>query len=95
MMSRIFEPMLGRTMEAYIDDMLVKSKSWEDHIANLQDAFQLMRLHRLRLNPNKCAFGVKFGNFLGFLVSQRGIKMAPGQFKAIENVRPEKFQLLE
>ena len=60
-------------MEVYIDDMLVKSKSWEDHIGHLQDAFQLMRLHCLRLNLYKCAFGVGSGNFLGFLVSQRGV----------------------
>ena len=70
MMSRIFEPILGRTMEAYIGDILVKSKSREDHMTHLRDAFQLTRLHRLRLNPKKCAFRVGFGNFLGFLVSQ-------------------------
>ena len=69
MMFRIFEALLGRTMEAYIDDLLVKSKSRKDHIAHLQDVFQLMRLHRLRLNLDKCAFRVRFGNFLGFLVS--------------------------
>ena len=88
MMSRIFEPLFGRTMEAYIDDMLVKSKSREDHIAHLQDAFQLMRLHRLFLNPNKCVFGIRFENFLGFLVSQTGIEMALGQVKAIEKMQP-------
>ena len=61
MMSRIFEPLLGRTIEAYIDDMLVKSKTWEDHIAHFPYAFQLMRLHCLRLNPNKCALGSGMG----------------------------------
>ena len=76
MISRLFEPLLGRTMEAYIDNMLVKLKSRENHIAHLREVFQLMMLHRLRLNPYKCAFGVRFGNFLRFLVSQRGIEMA-------------------
>ena len=82
--------LLGRgvTMEVYIDDILVKSKSREDHIAHLRDVFQLMRLHHLRLNPDKWAFGVESGNFLGFLVSQRGIDMAPGQVKAIEQMQP-------
>ena len=75
-------------MEAYIDGMLVKSKSWEDHIAHLRDTFQLMRLHRLCLNPNKCGFRFKSGNFLGFLVSQRGIEMAIGQVKGIEQIQP-------
>ena len=75
-------------MEAYIDDIMVKSKSWEDHIAHLRDAFQLMRLHCLRLNLDKCTFGVGSGNFLGFIVSQTGIEMALGQVKAIEQMQP-------
>ena len=75
MMSRIFEPLLGKNMEAYIDDRLVKSKSREDHLAHLREAFQLMRSHCLRLNPNKCTFGVRSRNFLGFSVIQRGIEM--------------------
>ena len=68
MMSRIFEPLLGKSMKEYIDDMLVNSKSCEDHLAHLRKAFQLMRLHCLRLNPDKCAFGVEFGNSLEFFV---------------------------
>ena len=88
MMSRIFEPLLGQTIEAYIDDMLVKSKSRDDHLSHLRDVFWLMRLHILRLNPDKCAFGVESGHFLGFLVSQRGIKMAPDQVKSIAQIQP-------
>ena len=65
-------------MEACIEDMLVKSFSWKNHIVYMREAFQLMRLHCLQLNPDKCAFEVGYRNFLGFLVSQRGIKMAPG-----------------
>ena len=56
-------------MEVYIDDMLVKSKSREDHLAHLREAFQLMRTHHLRLKPDKCVFGVGSENFLEFLVS--------------------------
>ena len=76
-MTRIFAPLLGNTMEAYINDMLVKSKSQEDYMSELQDAFRLMRLHRLSLNPKKCAFGVGSGNILGFLINQRGVEMVP------------------
>ena len=75
-------------MEAYIDDMLVKSKSREDHLSHLRDAFQLMWLYHLRLNPGKCSFGVGYGNFLGFLVSQRGSEMALDQVKAIDKMKP-------
>ena len=69
MMSSIFEPLLGKTMEVYIDDMLVKLRLWRDHLVHLREAFELMRRHQLRLNPGKCVFRVGFGNFLGFLVS--------------------------
>ena len=78
MMSRVFEPLLGRTVEAYIDDILVKSQARADHLNHLKEAFSLLQQHRLHLNPAKCAFGVSSGNFLGFLVSQRGIEMALG-----------------
>ena len=59
MMSRIFEPLLEKTLQAYIDDMLVKSISHDDHLAHLRQAFHLMRLHQLRLNLDKCAFGIE------------------------------------
>ena len=79
MLSRVFEPLLGRTVEAYIDYILVKSKSRNDHLAHLWEAFCFLRRHRLWLNPAKCVFAISSGNFLGFLVSQRGIEIAPGQ----------------
>ena len=83
MMARMFEPILGKTMKVYIDDMLVKSKSQTDHLLELQEAFELMRHHRLRLNPEKCAFGVELGKFLEHLVSYRGIKVSPEQTNTI------------
>ena len=63
--------------------MLDKSRLRGDHLAYLREVFELMRRHRLRLNLEKCAFRVEFGNFLGLLVSQKGIEMAPRQVKAI------------
>ena len=88
MMSCIFEPLLGKSMEAYIDDMLIKLKSREDHLAHLRQAFQLMRLHHLLLNLYKCSFGVESRNFLGFLVSRGEIEMAPDQARAIIQMQP-------
>ena len=58
MMSQVFEPLLGRTVEAYIDDILVKSKSRKDHLAHLREAFYLLWQHQLLLNPAKCVFMV-------------------------------------
>ena len=86
MMTSVFEPLLGKTMEAYIDDMLVKSKFRGDHLTHLREAFQLMRKHVLRLNLEMCAFGVDSRNFLGLLISQRRIEMALGQVEAIKKM---------
>ena len=88
MMSRVFEPLLGRTVEAYIDDILVKLRARADHLNHLKEMFSLLRHHRLRLNLAKCASGISLGNFLGFLVDQRGIEMASGQVQAINQMKP-------
>ena len=70
-------------MEVYIDDMLVKSKQRLDHVAHLQQTFDLLREYDMKLNPLKCAFGVSASRFLGFMVTQKGIEANPAQLKAI------------
>ena len=70
-------------MEIYIDDMLVKSKERMNHATHLQEAFDLLRAYDMKLNPLKWAFGVSFGRFLGYMVTQRGIEANPNQLKAI------------
>ena len=62
-------------MEVYIDDIVVKSKTEEQHLVDLRQALTRMRIHKLKMNPKKCAFGVRSGNFLGFLVHQRGVEV--------------------
>ena len=57
LVTKIFRPLLGNTMEAYIDDMLVKSKERFDHAKHLQEAFKLLRRYGMKLNPLKCGFG--------------------------------------
>ena len=79
----MFRPLLGKTMEVYIDDMLVKSQERPDHATHLQEAFELLRAYDMKLNPSKCAFGVSAGWFLGFMVTQRGIEVNLAQLKAI------------
>ena len=83
LVTKIFRPLLGRTMEVYIDDMLVKSKQRPDHAAHLQQTFDLLREYDMKLNPLKCAFGVSAERFLGFMVTQRGIEANPAQLKTI------------
>ncbi|KAL0313362.1 UNVERIFIED_CONTAM: hypothetical protein Sradi_5735500 [Sesamum radiatum] len=70
-------------MQVYIDDMLVKSKRREDHPQDLQVCFGILQRFGMKLNPAKCTFGVHGGKFLGFMISQRGIKVNPEKIKAI------------
>ncbi|XP_028101961.1 uncharacterized protein LOC114301233 [Camellia sinensis] len=76
----------GRTMEAYIDDMVVKNKEKSQHLINLAEMFATLKHHKLRLNVSKCAFRVGTGKFLGFLVMNRGIETDPSQIKAIQEL---------
>ncbi|XP_073049441.1 uncharacterized protein [Primulina eburnea] len=87
-MNSIFHDMIGHHIEVYIDDIVVKSKQAADHIEPLRKSFQRMRQHELKLNPLKCAFGVKAGNFLGFLVHQRGVEVDKNKAKAIMEANP-------
>ena len=68
-------------MEVYINDMLVKSRKAELHLDDLRETFNTLRKYQMRLNPAKCVFGVSSGKFLGFMVSQRGIKAKPEKLK--------------
>ena len=69
LVTKIFWSFLGNTMEAYIDDMLVKSKEHFDHTKHLQEAFELLRRYSMKPNPLKCTFGVSSSKFLGFMVT--------------------------
>ncbi|BFG20860.1 hypothetical protein CerSpe_071340 [Prunus speciosa] len=89
-MNAIFHDMIGRNLEVYIDDVVVKSESRQGHLDDLRLAFERMRKHQLKMNPKKCAFGVSAGNFLGFLVHQRGIEIDKNKVKAIIEAPPPK-----
>uniref|UniRef100_A0A2N9FJR7 Uncharacterized protein n=1 Tax=Fagus sylvatica TaxID=28930 RepID=A0A2N9FJR7_FAGSY len=90
MVTKMFSELLGRTVEVYIDDMVVKSVKGKDHIEDLERVFGILRRHNLKLNASKCAFGVGSGKFLGFLVTQRGIEANPDQIAAIQGLQPPK-----
>ena len=83
LVTKVFKPLLGKTMEVYINDMLVKSKELLDHAEHLQEAFKLLRAYDMKHNPSKYAFEVSAGRFLGFMVTQWGIEANPAQLKAI------------
>ncbi|XP_056854370.1 uncharacterized protein LOC130503826 [Raphanus sativus] len=83
LVNRMFADKLGSTMEVYIDDMLVKSLRAEDHLTHLKDCLTTLNEYGMKLNPAKCTFGVMSGEFLGYIVTQRGIEANPKQISAI------------
>ena len=89
-MNKMFAHQIGRNVQVYMDDMLVKSIREDDHLDNLKETFDTLRSYNMKLNPNKCAFGVTAGKFLGFIVSQRGIEVNPDKIMAIMELTPPK-----
>nr|KYP62161.1 Transposon Ty3-I Gag-Pol polyprotein [Cajanus cajan] len=83
LMDKVFHQQIGRNMEVYVDDMVVKTTSAADHAADLAEVFSQIRRHNMRLNPEKCVCGVQGGNFLGFMITSRGIEANPEKCKAI------------
>ncbi|XP_013632894.1 PREDICTED: uncharacterized protein LOC106338470 [Brassica oleracea var. oleracea] len=77
LVNKMFADKLGITMEVYIDDMLVKSLHATDHLRHLQECFETLNKYGMKLNPAKCTFGVSSGEFLGYIVTQRGIEANP------------------
>ena len=69
MMTRMFESQLGKNIEIYIDDRVVKSKMVSEHMGDLRAIFEILRKYKLRLNTSKCLFGVGLGKFLGYMVT--------------------------
>jgi hypothetical protein len=88
MTAKVLHSQIGRNVLTYIDDIIVKSTKQENHIADLQETFANFRQAGLKLNPEKCVFGVKKGKFLGCLVSTKGIKANPNKIEAILRMEP-------
>ena len=82
-MVALFHDMMHKEIEVYVDDIIAKSKTEEEHLVNLRKLFERLRKYQLRLNPAKCIFGVKSRKLLGFVVSQKGIEVDPKKVKAI------------
>ena len=88
MMTRMFEPQLGKNIEVYIDDMVVKSKVVSELVGDFENIFKILRKHKLRLNASKCSFSVGSGKFLDYMVIHRRIEVNPDQVKVINNLQP-------
>jgi hypothetical protein len=89
MTAKVLHSQIGRNVLTYVDDIIVKSTKQENHVADLQETFANFKLACLKLNPEKCVFGVK-GKFLGCLVSTKGIESNPSKIEAILRMEPSK-----
>ena len=69
LMNKMFAQQIGRSVQFYVDDMLVKSRREDDHLKDLKETFNTLRSYNMKLNPGKCTFGVTARKFLGFMVS--------------------------
>lgn len=87
-MNYIFHDLIGSLIEVYIDDVVVKSREYDMHLADLRKVLERARKYGLKMNPNKCAFGVSAGQFLGFLVHERGIEITQKNIDAIKKIKP-------
>jgi hypothetical protein len=79
---------IGRNVEAYIDDIVVKLEKHGDLLDDLKETFDNLRKSKMMFNPKKCVFGVSSGKLLGYMVSSRGIDVNPKKMEAIENLQP-------
>ncbi|CAL2277237.1 unnamed protein product [Prunus armeniaca] len=86
LVNQMFANQIGKNMEVYVDDMLVKNVTVDHHIQDLVETFKVLTRYEMRLNLAKCAFGVSLGKFLGFMVSQRGIEANPEKTQAMLNM---------
>ncbi|XP_072072043.1 uncharacterized protein [Arachis hypogaea] len=90
LMDKVFHHQIGRNMEIYVGDMVAKTTHEKSHCDDLQEIFEQVRAYRMRLNPEKCAFGVRGGKFLGFMLTSRGIEANPKKCEAILNMASPK-----
>ena len=86
-MTRMFELQMGKSIEVYIDNMVVKSKLVSNNVRDLDDVFEILRKYRLRLNASKYSFGVGSRKFLDYMVTHRGIEVSPDQIRAIHSLQ--------
>jgi hypothetical protein len=89
-MNHVFGEHIGRTVEAYVDGIIVKTRKASDLLSDLEVTFRCLKAKGVKLNPEKCVFGVPRGMLLGFIVSERGIKANPEKIAAITSMGPIK-----
>jgi hypothetical protein len=82
-----FKKQLNKNVEAYVDDVVVKTRNSDTLITDFEDTFASLREYQWKLNPNKCVFGVPSGKLLDFTISHRGIEANPENISSITNMK--------
>ena len=90
LMNHVLQDHIGKNVEVYVDDIIIKSQKSEQHARDLEQILDTLDKYKIKLNPDKCVFGVKAGKFLGFMISHRGIKANPEKMEAILNMKAPK-----
>ncbi|GJW16733.1 reverse transcriptase domain-containing protein [Tanacetum coccineum] len=86
----VFKDQIGRNLEAYVDDMVIKSRDEKGLLTDIEETFKTLRKINMKLNPKKCSFGMEEGKFLGYIVTSKGIRANPGKTKAIMDMQSPK-----
>ncbi|GKU93134.1 hypothetical protein SLEP1_g6759 [Rubroshorea leprosula] len=86
--NKIFVLLKEKCVEVYVDDLIIKSRSLDQHLEDLEQVFNILQEYGMKLNPLKCTFGVKAGKFLGFMLTSRGIEANPEKVRAIIEMKP-------
>jgi hypothetical protein len=84
---KCFKKQLNKNVEAYMDDVVVKTRNSDTLIADIQETFAALREYQWKLNPNKCVFGIPSGKLLGFIISHHGIEANPEKISAITKMK--------
>ncbi|XP_042415121.1 uncharacterized protein LOC122004273 [Zingiber officinale] len=90
LMNKVFKKQIGRNIEVYVNDILIKTIRASSLCANIEETCRTLRRYGLKLNPNKSLFGAKSGKFLGYIVTERGIEVNPSKVKALQDMTPPK-----
>ncbi|GKB12553.1 reverse transcriptase domain-containing protein [Tanacetum coccineum] len=87
---RVFQKQIGRNLEVYVDDLVIKSRAEHEIIRDIEETFKTLREINMKLNPKKCTFGIEEGMFLGYNVNTKGIKVCPDKVEAVLSLQSPK-----
>jgi len=86
-MDRVLASIIGRNLQAYVDDMVVTSQVKDQHVVDLEELFTTIAKYRLKLNPEMYVLGVEAGKFMGFLLTESGMEANPEKCTSILAMR--------